>query len=282
MFILNDVSFSYGEDRFPALRNLTLSVAPGSFTALMGASASGKSTLAKLLNAILLPQTGEIIIGGLPARLPENRAAIRRLVGLVSQNPDDQIVATTVEEDISFGPGNLGLPVTETQERVEEALALLGLEAIRHREVTRLSGGQKQKLALAGALALRPRALVLDEATAMLDPAGRDEVLEAVCALRRQKALTVLWITHRAEEALRAQRLIVLRDGEIAWDGEPVGILGRAELRECGLLPPPCGVLLQKLAAAGRPVPLTALTPETCADALAALWPGREGETPHA
>jgi energy-coupling factor transport system ATP-binding protein len=267
------VSFSYGGR--PALRGLSFSAPPGSFTALMGASASGKSTWAKLLNAILLPQSGTVFVGGLATEVEENRPLVRRLAGLVSQNPDDHIVAATVEEDTAFGPGNLGLPPAEVRERVDEALALTGLTALRQKDVGQLSGGQKQKLALAGVLALRPRALVLDEATAMLDPAGRREVLDTVCALRQSDKLTVFWCTHRPEEALRADRLVVLRDGVIAWEGEPTAGLSRADLSDCGILPPPCGALLQKLAAAGRAVPVTALTPAACAAALAAFWPRR-------
>ncbi|MDR1322319.1 MAG: ATP-binding cassette domain-containing protein [Gracilibacteraceae bacterium] len=282
MFALNDVVFSYGADRPPALRGLTFSAPAGSFTALMGASASGKSTWAKLLNAILLPQAGEILIDGLSTAAAENRALIRRRVSLVSQNPDDQIVATTVEEDVAFGPGNLGLPATEVRERTDEALRLTGLESLRFKDVGRLSGGQKQKLALAGALALRPKALVLDEATAMLDPAGRDEILDMVCALRRRKNLTVFWCTHRAEEALRAERLVVLRGGAIALDGAPAEILSRPDIAGYGILPPPCGILLQKLAAAGCLAPeRPALSPESCAGALAALWARRERKEDH-
>jgi energy-coupling factor transport system ATP-binding protein len=264
------------------LRGLTFSAPAGSFTALMGASASGKSTWAKLLNAILLPQAGEILIDGLSTAAAENRALIRRRVSLVSQNPDDQIVATTVEEDVAFGPGNLGLPSTEVRERTDEALRLTGLESLRFKDVGRLSGGQKQKLALAGALALRPKALVLDEATAMLDPAGRDEILDMVCALRRRKNLTVFWCTHRAEEALRAERLVVLRGGVVALDGVPADILSRPDTADYGILPPPCGILLQKLAAAGCPAPeRPALSPGSCADALTALWARREREEIH-
>ncbi|MDR0434512.1 MAG: ATP-binding cassette domain-containing protein, partial [Gracilibacteraceae bacterium] len=209
-----------------------------------------------------------------------NRPLIRRLVGLVGQNPDDQIVATTVEEDVAFGPGNLGLSPEQTRERVEEALSLTGLEALRHKDAGELSGGQKQKLALAGVLALRPRALALDEAAAMLDPVSRAEILDMVCALRRQKNLTVLWCTHRAEEALRAERLIVLSAGTVAWDGPPAEILSRPDIAACGVLPPPCGLLRQKLAAAGYSLPGPALTPETCADSLAGLWAERKKENP--
>lgn len=236
MFAFHHVHFTYPGQQAPALSDLNLQIQRGTFTALMGACASGKSTLAGLSKALLLPAAGEVLIAGLNTLSTDNRAEIRRMVGLVQQNPDDQIVATTVEEDVAFGPANLGLPGGEIRHRVEEALALTGLLNLRTQPVHHLSGGQKQRLVLAGVLAMRPQAIILDEVTAMLDPAGRAEVMTAVRHCRQAYDLSVLWITHLPDETLLADRLVVLRQGGVVLDGMPRDILSRQDLREYGLI----------------------------------------------
>lgn len=221
MFSLRGAEFSYPGASVPALQGIDLEVAQGEWVALVGANGSGKSTLAKLCNALLLPAQGVCLVLGHETADGARTAEIRAGVALVFQNPEDQIVASIVEEDVAFGPENLGLPAAEIQRRVEDALALAGLLEKRKAASFSLSGGQKQRLALAGALALRPEALILDESTSMLDPEGRESFLGCLGQLN-ERGLTIVQITHRMEEAIQAGRIVVIDRGRVAWDGKPV------------------------------------------------------------
>ena len=232
-----DVSFAYRDDR-PAIRKLSLAIPQGQYVCLLGANGSGKSTFARLLNGLLLPQEGEVRVAGLSTADAKHTYALRSQVGLVFQNPDDQIVATLVENEVAFGPENLGLPSREIRRRVDAALAEVGLDGFQTRQTTALSGGQKQRLAIADALAMEPSILVLDEATAMLDPAGRASFLRTVERLH-DRDMTILMITHHMDEALRAERVIILADGTVAADGKPEDVLVDGELlTDLGLEPP--------------------------------------------
>ncbi len=211
-----------------ALDGIDLDVLPGEYLAILGHNGSGKSTLARHLNVLLRPTAGEVWVKGMDTRLPENTWAIRRSVGMVFQIPDNQIVASIVEEDVAFGPENLGVPEEEIHQRVEWALGAVGMLDLRHREPHRLSAGQKQRVALAGAMAMKPDVLVLDEATSMLDPEGRREVLAAVHSLNEQ-GITVVAITHLMDEATEAGRVIVLQAGKIVLEGTPRQVLTRVE-----------------------------------------------------
>lgn len=223
-----------------ALNGINLTFPEGEFTVILGRNGSGKSTLAKHLNGLLLPTEGEVKIGGLKTTKPEDLPFIRRQVGLVFQNPDNQIIATMVEEDVAFGPENLGLPRHQIRQRVDEALSLVGMEGFARREPHLLSAGQKQKVVIAGILAMRPQYLVLDEPTAMLDPSGRRSILRTIHALHREHKMTVIHITHFIEEALEADRVIVLDRGKIVFDGQPETILTDAvRLAQAGLSVPP-------------------------------------------
>jgi energy-coupling factor transport system ATP-binding protein len=225
------VTFEYplSEDHtIKALDNISLEINEGEYIALIGPNGSGKSTLARHLNAILLPTSGEVRVYGFPTSAEEYRWEIRRRVGMVFQNPDNQIVATTVEEDVAFGLENLGIETPVILERVNEALELVGLYPLRNHAPHLLSGGQKQRLAIAGVVAMRPRCLVLDEPTAMLDPRGRREVLETVRKMNRQEGITVVHITHFMEETLEAGRVVVMNKGNIIEDGRPEEIFNGA------------------------------------------------------
>lgn len=264
--------FRYGVDLTvpPVLDGVDLIVAPGEFVAVLGMNGSGKSTLARHLNGLLVAQQGSVMVDGLDAADPEQVWDVRVKVGMVFQNPDNQIVATTVEEDVAFGPENLALPQAEIAARVEEALAAVGLSDLRKREPHTLSGGQKQRLAIAGALALQPACLVLDEATAMLDPVGRQEVAQVVERLHR-RGMAVVWITHFMDEAARAQRVVVLHGGRVVRNGTPREVLTDADtLRGMGLDLPPAVAAADSLRRAGLAVPGGILTLEELAEAL---WP---------
>jgi len=220
IFSIKGVAFSYqGTDR-PALDGVNLEILPGEWVALLGANGSGKSTLAKICNALLSPTQGDCFVLGMDSSVPENTPLIRQNVALVFQNPEDQIVASIVEEDVAFGPENLGLPSDEIRSRVDRALELTGLLDVRRRGSYSLSGGQKQRLALAGALALEPRALVMDESTSMLDPEGRASFIDCMRELNR-RGMTMIQITHRMEDVAFASRIVVLEAGRVVWDSEP-------------------------------------------------------------
>ena len=228
MIACTDVHFSY-DGEHDALDGMSLSVADGEFVSVLGGNGSGKSTLARHLNALLVPSSGTVTVDGLETAERRNVYDIRSRVGLVFQNPDDQIVAGTVEDDVAFGPENLGVPTDELRARVNEALSLVGLSGFERRETSSLSGGQKQRLALAGVLAMRPRTLVLDEATAMLDPRGRAALMR-VCRRLHEQGMTIVMITHFMEEAAEAGRIVVLDHGHVALDGAPEAVFSQADV----------------------------------------------------
>ena len=254
------------------LDGLTLSVRRGEFVAVLGHNGSGKSTLAKHFNAILLPSGGKAYVDGMDTCDENLLLDIRRRVGMVFQNPDNQIVANVVEEDVAFGPENLGVPSEEIRARVDSALAAVGMTEYARHAPHLLSGGQKQRVAIAGVLAMRPECIVLDEPTAMLDPAGRREVLDTVKRLNREQGITVVLITHHMDEAAQADRLIVMHDGHIMADDSPEQVFQNVDgLRSLGLEVPEPVALLYELRQAGVDVPLTALTVDECARVLKKL-----------
>ncbi len=274
------LSFTYEEkharDAIPALHDINLSIGCGEYVAVLGHNGSGKSTLAKLLNMILTPTSGKIFIDGLDVTAPnfteDDLFEIRRRVGMVFQNPDNQLVATVVEEDVAFGPENLGLPRAELRARVDEALKIVGMEAYATHATHKLSGGQKQRVAIAGIIAMLPDCIIFDEATAMLDPLGRQEVMRTIERLNHERGMTIIHITHYMEEAARASRVVVISDGTIKMDGSPHEIFARGEeLRAMGLEVPQGTELFHDLRAAGYDLPDVALTAEDCVEALLPL-----------
>ncbi|MCI9648434.1 energy-coupling factor transporter ATPase [Oscillibacter sp.] len=259
-----------GEPVF-ALRGVDLTIEKGSFVVVLGHNGSGKSTLAKTFNAVLLPTGGKVYVEGMDTLDEGLLLAVRQRVGMVFQNPDNQIVANVVEEDVAFAPENLGVPSEEIRRRVDDALRTVGMyDFVRHAPHL-LSGGQKQRIAIAGVLAMEPECIVLDEATAMLDPIGRQEVLSTVHRLNREKGITVVLITHHMNEAEEADRVIVMDGGTVAMDGAPAEVFTQVEaLRHMGLTVPDTVDLLDRLRRDGVEVPLDALTVGACADAIAA------------
>ena len=273
---IEDLHFTYPGDTEETLRGIDLEIAAGSFVAVLGHNGSGKSTLAKLLNAILLPTSGHVYVAGVDTADEERLLEVRGTVGLVFQNPDNQIVANVVEDDVAFAPENLGVESAEIRRRVDDALKTVGMYEYRLHAPHLLSGGQKQRVAIAGALAMHPRVLVLDEPTAMLDPVGRREVISTVERLCRERGMTVVLITHHMSECVQADRLIALSDGRMIADGTPREVFAQiALLRQEGLTAPATVRLLYTLRQAGYDVPLTALTVDECADAVAALLAGK-------
>ena len=269
---LENVSYAYPDAEAPALSGVSLEIARRSFVAVLGHNGSGKSTLAKCLNAIVVPQSGRVLVNGLDTADEDKLLDVRRTVGMVFQNPDNQIVASVVEDDVAFAPENLGVPPTEIRARVDEALRRVGMYGYRLHAPHLLSGGQKQRVAIAGVLAMQPQCIVLDEPTAMLDPVGRREVLSAVRDLRRHSGMTVVLITHHMEECVYADRLIVMEKGRVAMDGAPREVFPRVEeLRALGLTVPETVNLLHQLREAGWDLPLDALTVEDCASKIAEL-----------
>ena len=258
-----------GAEPVLALKGVDLTIEQGSFVVVLGHNGSGKSTLAKTLNGVLLPCGGHVYVEGMDTLDEHLLLAIRSTVGMVFQNPDNQIVANVVEEDVAFAPENLGVPSEEIRKRVDDALAAVGMsEFVRHAPHL-LSGGQKQRIAIAGVLAMEPACIVLDEATAMLDPVGRREVLGTIHRLNREKGITVVLITHHMNEAEEADRVVVMEDGQVAMDGSPQEVFTQVEaLRSMGLTVPDTVDLLDRLQKDGLDVPLTALTVEQCADAI--------------
>ena len=253
----------------PALQGIDLTIEEGSFVAVLGHNGSGKSTLAKLLNGVLLPSEGSVLVDGIDTKDESRLMELRRRVGMVFQNPDNQIVANVVEEDVAFAPENLGVESAEIRTRVDEALGSVGMSEYALHAPHLLSGGQKQRIAIAGVLAMEPRYIVLDEVTAMLDPLGRREVLETVHRLHREKGMTVLLITHHMSEAQEADRVIVLDDGKLSMDGAPREIFPQVEkLRALGLDVPATVELCCALRQKGWNVPLDALSVDACADAI--------------
>lgn len=277
------LSFSYpveeGQRRTTALDNVTLSIEKGSFVVVLGHNGSGKSTLAKHMNAVLLPSGGAVYVEGMDTKKEELLLEIRRRVGMVFQNPDNQIVANVVEEDVAFAPENLGVPTAEIRRRVDDALAAVGMTEFTRHAPHLLSGGQKQRVAIAGVIAMEPECIVLDEATAMLDPSGRREVLDTVHRLNRERGITVVHITHHMSEAEDADRVIVMNDGVVAMDGAPREIFSRVEeLQALGLAAPDTVELLRRLNRHGMNLPLTAITVDECARAIFQALHGAEGK----
>ncbi len=275
MIEVRDLTFAYPaqeeeqQQGTVALRNVDLTIEKGSFVAVLGHNGSGKSTLAKHMNAVLLPSGGRVFVAGMDTLDEQQIIAIRRAVGMVFQNPDNQIVANVVEEDVAFGPENLGVPSVDIRRRVDEALAAVGMDAFTRHAPHLLSGGQKQRIAIAGIIAMAPQCIVLDEATAMLDPAGRREVLATIETLHREMGITVVLITHHMDEAILADRVVVMNEGRVAMDGTPTEVFTRVEeLEAMGLTVPDTVQLLHRLRAAGYEVPLDALDVEACADAV--------------
>ncbi len=263
---IENLTFSYSNAPAPALDGVSLDILPGTFTAILGSNGSGKSTLAKHLNAILVPTGGKVLVDGMDTALEENLIPIRRRVGMVFQNPDNQIVANVVEDDVAFAPENLGIEPEEIRRRVDDALRQVGMYEFRMHAPHLLSGGQKQRVAMAGVLAMRPEVLVLDEPTAMLDPRGRKEVLSTVEALCREQGITVVLITHHMEEAARADRVVVLDKGRIVLDGTPREIFPQVKTMESlRLSVPESARLIHRLNAAGMHLAADVLNPAECA-----------------
>lgn len=276
MIQVKDITYRYqeSEDETPktVLENFSLTVEEGSFTAILGHNGSGKSTLARLLNATLLPDIGSVMVDGMDTKDPETLLDVRRSVGVVFQNPDNQIVATIVEEDVAFGPENLGVPPEEIRIRVDEALTAVKMNAYKTHAPHLLSGGQKQRIAIAGILAMRPKYLVLDEPTAMLDPVGRREVMDSIISLNRELGMTVLLITHYMDEAALADRVVVLDGGQILLDAPPHEVFSQVErMKKLGLDVPQATAVLHRLRQAGIDLPECALTVDECVDALLPL-----------
>jgi energy-coupling factor transport system ATP-binding protein len=258
-----------GGGQIVALRDVSLTIERGEFVALIGPNGSGKSTLARHLNALLLPTSGAVWIDGLRTSDPRNVWAIRQRVGMVFQNPDNQIVATTVEEDVAFGPENMGVPPDEIRRRVDDALAVVGLSDYRQHPPQMLSGGQKQLVAIAGVLATRPSCIVFDEPTSMLDPVGRRQVLDTIRQLNVEEGITILLITHSMSEAASARRVLVMEAGRVAMDGPPAIIFEQgARLRALGLGLPPIVDIAQRLRSWGLSLPRTVLTVRDMVEAL--------------
>jgi len=267
------LTFSYpaeeGQEPKVVLDGVDLEIEAGSFVAVLGHNGSGKSTLAKHFNAILLPAGGKVYVSGVDTADEERLLDVRRTVGMVFQNPDNQIVANVVEEDCAFGPENLGVPPAEIRQRVDQALKAVGMYQYREHAPHLLSGGQKQRIAIAGVLAMKPRCVVLDEPTAMLDPIGRREVMETVKTLNETQGVTVVLITHHMDEAAQAGRLVVMADGKIVADGAPREVFQRVEeLKAVGLTVPETVELMYELRKEGLDLSLDALTDEECAQAL--------------
>lgn len=277
MLSVQNVTFRYDEGAKPALDGITLDVQKGEYVAILGANGCGKSTLAKHFNAILLPESGRVLVEGMPTSDEKNLLALRQKVGMVFQNPDNQIVATVVEEDVAFAAENLGVEPHEMRRRVDEAMQLAGIYAYKDKAPHKLSGGQKQRVAIAGVLAMQPDCLVLDEATAMLDPIGRQQVLRTVHRLNREKGITVVQITHYMEEAAMAGRVVVMSAGHVVMDGPPREVFARAdELHALHLDVPQPAELCQLLSHQGLPVPPGIIGVDECAAALYRMLTGKE------
>ena len=270
-----DLHFSYTttEGQSPVvLDGVDLNIEKGSFVAVLGHNGSGKSTLAKHLNAILLPSGGKVYVNGVDTADEAKLLDIRRTIGMVFQNPDNQIVANVVEEDVAFAPENLGVPPEEIRQRVDDALKAVGMYEFREHAPHLLSGGQKQRIAIAGVIAMEPECIVLDEPTAMLDPIGRADVLRTIKQLNREKGVTVVIITHHMDEAAQADRLVVMAKGKVVADGTPKEVFQDVEgLKAVGLTVPDTTELLYQLRQSGLDVPLDALSDDECARELMKL-----------
>ncbi len=281
MIKVEHLSFSYTDDdgrKIPAVRDVSFSVERGAFVAVLGHNGSGKSTLAKLLNMILTPDGGKIYIDGTdvtdPDMTEDDQYAIRRKIGMVFQNPDNQLVATIVEEDVAFGPENLGIAPEEIRRRVDDALDTVGMREYARHAPHRLSGGQKQRIAIAGIIAMMPECIIFDESTAMLDPLGRREVMETIERLNKEQGITVLHITHDMSEAVRADRVLVMRGGEVVTDGTPAEVFTDvSRIKAAGLDVPQTTELLYRLSEMGAAgLDLSAFDAAKCADVIAAYY----------
>ena len=275
MIETKELRFAYPADEGTkltfALSGVDLAIEKGSFVVILGHNGSGKSTLAKTFNAVLLPVGGKVYVEGMDTADEKMLLAVRQRVGMVFQNPDNQIVANVVEEDVAFAPENLGVPTDEIRQRVDDALKAVGMSEFVTHAPHLLSGGQKQRIAIAGVIAMEPDCIVLDEATAMLDPIGRQEVLSTIHRLNREKGITVILITHHMNEAEEADRVIVMDNGHVAMDGTPKTVFSQVgALRSIGLTVPDTVDLLDRLRNSGMDLPLDALGVEECADVIAA------------
>ena len=272
-----NVSFRYEADESEkplplCVEHINLNIKKGDFVAVLGHNGSGKSTLAKLSNSILIPESGRVLVDGMDTADESLSYDIRRTVGVVFQNPDNQIVASIVEEDVAFGPENLGVPPDELRRRVDDALKAVGMYEYRHHEPHKLSGGQKQRVAIAGMIAMLPECIVLDEPTAMLDPKGRKEVMDTVRRLNRERGMTVVFITHFMEEAAAADRVVVMDNAKILLDGTPQAVFSKAELlKKIGLDVPKAAALAAELRANGIPIRDGVLTADSLADNILEL-----------
>ena len=267
-----NVSFKYETDAAWAVENVSLTVPEGEFLVILGRNGSGKSTFAKLLNALLLPNSGSLTVNGLQASSEEEGYALRKSCGMVFQNPDNQIVATIVEEDCAFGLENLGVQPEEIRRRVDEALAEVGMTAYAESSPSMLSGGQKQRIAVAGVLAMRPKIIVFDESTAMLDPVGRRDVFSLARRLNREEGITIVWITHFMEEAALADRVVVMDQGKIAMDGAPRQVFSQVDrVQALGLDVPEMMKLAAQLRRSGVDLPGDIMTVDEMAVELCRL-----------
>lgn len=273
---IENLSYSYDEDdgrKVPVLKNISLDIKRGEYLAILGHNGSGKSTLAKLLNMILVPTAGTITVDGINITAQDlsedDIFELRKKIGMVFQNPDNQLVATIVEEDVAFGPENLGLPQEEIRRRVDESLEIVGMSEYSHHEPHRLSGGQKQRIAIAGIIAMSPECIIFDESTSMLDPSGRKDVLKTMEKLNRESGITVITITHYMNEAAKADRVVVLDDGEILMAGTPAQIFAHPQkLRKAGLDVPQCSALVEELKELGIDINGDCYSTELCADLI--------------
>ena len=268
-----NVSFSYGtdegEERVDVIENLNLNIEKGSFTAVLGHNGSGKSTLAKLTNGILFPQQGKVLVDGSETKPDDSIFDIRKKVGMVFQNPDNQIVASIVEEDVAFGVENLGVPPQECRRRVDEAMKTVGIYEQRLKAPHKLSGGQKQRVAVAGIIAMKPECIVLDEPTAMLDPSGRAEVLETIKKLNKEDGITVVLITHYMDEAVQADRVVVMDGGQIVMDDTPQNVFAKVdEVKSYGLDVPQATELVHRMKLKPEK---TVLNADECVDYIGSL-----------
>lgn len=270
-----DLCFRYADEKDPdkfALKNINLQIEEGEFVVIIGHNGSGKSTLSKLFNGIYLPTTGKIYIDGIDTCDEEKIWEIRKTAGMVFQNPDNQLVATIVEEDVAFGPENLGVPSEEIRERVDQALKTVRMEAYRRKAPHHLSGGQKQRVAIAGILAMKPRCIIFDEPTAMLDPSGRKEVVETILHLNKVEKMTVVHVTHYMDEAVDADRIIVMDKGQIVLQGTPKHVFSKVErLKEIGLDVPQVTLLSHELSKKGYKTSSENLTVEELVNELCQL-----------
>lgn len=269
MIEIQNVSYAYEDAAAKALNNVSLTINDGEFVAVVGHNGSGKSTLAKHLNALLLPTEGKVLVDGMDTADEADTLSIRQRVGMVFQNPDNQLVTTIVEEDVAFGPENIGVPGNEIRTRVDRALAAVGMEKYAHSAPNMLSGGQKQRIAIAGMLAMQPKVLVLDEATAMLDPKGRRDIIDLVTKLHKENGITVVMITQYMEEVIGADRVAVMSGGELILEGTPKEVFSQDELLHKHRLDVPVmQQLANRLNAHGANLPKSILSVEEMAQAI--------------